>query len=65
MKNPKGYIRLPRVSVYLTPKKLKKQIKDLESLTGGVLPNHNNMELRIEGRINYHDWVKINQTSLI
>ena len=51
--------RRPKVSIYLTPAELRKQLKKLDSLTTMIPSQERLMEVRIEGYINYHDWKKI------
>jgi hypothetical protein len=53
-------MKLPKVGIYLNPRQLKKQLRKVEFWTGLTKSNQEKIvEIRIEGRINYHDAIKI------
>ena len=57
-------MKMPKVSIYLTPRQLRLQLKRLDSLTAMIPSQERLMEVRIVGRINYHDLVKIRQLKM-
>lgn len=56
MKQPK---KLPTVGVYLTPKELEEQLVQLKMLENMADEGEKFLEVRIEGRIGYHDLERI------
>jgi len=51
--------KMPKVSIYITPKELDNVIKMTKMISSIADKNEKIIEIRVEGRINYHDLIKI------
>ena len=57
---PQDYEKeLPRISVYVTAKELRELLERTEGSSRAVEPGETLKEIRVEGRISYHDLLRL------